>query len=92
MLAPLTAIDSGSPRPSTNNLRLRPFTPAVGWVPACALGCQRRFAHGSVRGLPLPYNVVHTVVLGQTGLPELLEETGSMPDLEVLMHRTGRTV
>lgn len=90
-MAPLTAIDSGAPRPSTNKLRLRPFFPPVRGVRTCAFGSQRRFTHGSVGRLPLPGNAVHAVILGQAGLPQLAEKACPIPVLKMLMHRTGRT-
>ena len=90
-MAPLTAIDSGSPRPSTSRLRLRPFFSPVGRVPTNAFGCKRRFAHGSVGCLPLPGDALHSVILGQASLPQFLEKTSPVPVLKVLMHRARRT-
>jgi hypothetical protein len=42
--------------------------------------------------LPFPGDALHLVILGQTGMPEGQEETGTKPIPEVLVHGTGTAV
>src|SRR5208283_3136572 len=65
-LAPLATIDSGTPRPSTNKLRLRPFFSPIRGVGPHALHRQRSFGHGPVHALPVPGYAFHLVILGQS--------------------------
>jgi len=89
-LAPLTASNSGTPRPSTNKLRLRPFFPPIRGVRSHALLPPRRFSHRPIGALPLPGYALHAVIFGQAGLPQSKKESGLLPVLKILMHRAGR--
>ena len=91
MFAPLTASDSGTPRPSTRRLHLRPFFPLVGGVGTHRLLRCRSFVLGSVDALPAPGYAFHLVVLGQPGPPYLKEKTCLLPALEMSVHCAGGT-
>jgi len=89
-LAPLATSDSGTPRPSTNKLRLRPFFSPIRGVWSHAFDGQWRFSHGPVDTLPLPGDALHTVIFSQPCLPQLQEKTRLLPVLKILVHRAGR--
>src|SRR5664279_3170290 len=63
VFAPLATSESGTPIPSTNRLRLRPFFSPIRGVGAHAFGCKRRFVHRAVDTLPIPCNGFHQYVL-----------------------------
>jgi hypothetical protein len=88
-LAPPATSDSGTPRPSTRRLRLRPFFPPVGGVRPCTLLRQRSFARGPVYALPFPGDALHLVVFGQSRLPETKKKARLLPALKMRMHCAG---
>src|SRR5450759_5406961 len=77
--APVTMIDSGTPRPSTNRWRLLPFFPPIRRVWPDGFLCQRCLHHRPVDTLPSPRNAFTVVVLRQSGLPQGFEHAGFLP-------------
>src|SRR5512134_1252201 len=88
-LAPVTMIDSGTPRASTSSIRLLPFFSPVRGVGPHRLLCQRRLQHCPVDALPSPGNALHLVVLGQPSLPQRQEQARLLPLQEPLVDRAG---
>ncbi len=88
-LAPVTQIDSGTPRASTRRCRLLPFFSPVRRVAADGLLSKRRLQHGAIDALPSPGNALHLVVLREPGSPQGQEEPLLQPCPEIPVHRAG---
>jgi len=84
-LAPLTASDSGTPRPSTNKLRLRPFFSPLRPIRSPPRQGQRGFHQGPVVALPVPGNALQIIVLSQSRPPQRRKETRPVPLLKMLV-------
>jgi len=84
-LAPLATSDSGTPRPSTNKLRLRPFFSPIRRVGPPALDRQRSLHHRPIDALPVPGNALPLVILGQPRSPQPQKKTGPVPLLKMLV-------
>ena len=86
-LAPLTASDKGTPRSSTNTLRLLPFFSPIRRIGANRFPRQWRFDVGTVGSLPMPRYALHIVVFRQSFQPQVAKESGPCPLLELVMKR-----
>ena len=78
-LAPVTMIDSGTPRASTSSIRLLPFFSPVSGVGPHRLLCQRRLQYCPVDALPSPGDALHLVILGQPACHSAQEHTRLLP-------------
>ena len=87
--APVTTSDNGTPRPSTSRWRLLPFFPPIRRVASHGLLRQGRLEHRPVNALPAPRDALQVIVLGQSRLPQILEESGLGPLHELLVHGAG---
>jgi len=87
LLAPVTTIDSGTPRPSVNKWRLLPFFPPIGRVTTNCLERQGCFDQSTIDTLPTPGNTFHLVVFGKPRTPKRYEKTSPHPVHEVSMNR-----
>src|SRR5450631_847478 len=81
-------IDSGTPRASTNSIRLLPFFPPIRGVWPDRFLRQRGFHQSPVHALPAPGDALHVVVLGQPGLPQDAEESSALPLQEAFVDCT----
>src|SRR6476469_8139132 len=81
--------DNGTPRPSTRRWRLLPFFPPIRRVGPDGFLRQRSLHQRAVDALPSPRDALHVVVLGKSGLPQLLKEAGLLPLQEPLVNGTG---
>ena len=89
LFAPVTTIDNGTPRPSTNRCRLLPFFSPICWVVANSLSGKRRFDHGAVYTLPAPGYALHFVVFSKACPPEGNEESSPHPMHKMSMDGAG---
>src|SRR2546423_3618565 len=88
-LAPSTARPKGTPRPSTNWLRLTPFLArSVGVLPVF-FPPEGRLGHAPVHRQPGPVDALHVVVVQQPRLPELEEDAVGDPLLEAVVGGGG---
>jgi len=91
LLAPVTTIDSGTPRPSVNKWRLLPFFSAIGRVTTNCLERQRCFDQSTIDTLPTPGNTFHLIVFGKPCTPKRYEKPSVHPVHEVGMNRAWAT-
>src|SRR3990172_2175239 len=93
LFAPVTTIESGTPRPSTSRWRLLPFFPPVGRVSTNCLKGKRSFDHGAIDAFPAPGDTLHRIIFGKSGAPEGNKEAGSHPVHEMCVDgaRTAKT-
>ena len=87
LLAPVTTIDSGTPRPSVNKCRLLPFFPPVGRVTTNCLEGQRCLDQSTINTLPTPGDTFHLMVLSKPRTPKSYKKTSPHPVHEVSMNR-----
>ena len=87
-VAPVTMIDSGTPRPSTSRWRLLPFFPPIRRIWPHGFLCQRRLHHRSVDTLPSPRNAFQVIVLRQPGLPQGFKHASLLPLQKALVNGT----
>src|SRR3989304_1567434 len=90
-LAPVTMIDSGTPRSSTRSIRLLPFFPPIRRVGSDRFLSKRCLDHGPVDALPSPSDALHLVILGQARLPESHENASLCPFEKAFVDRAGTT-
>lgn len=84
LFAPVTTIDSGTPRPSVNKWRLLPFFPPVGRVATNCLKGQGCFDQSTVDTLPTPGDTFHLIVFGKPCTPKRYKKTSPHP-----LHKMG---
>lgn len=87
--APVTTIDSGTPRPSTKRWRLLPFFSPIGRVWTNRLTGKRGFYHDAVYALPSPGDSLHLIIFGKSFSPEGNKKTCFHPAQKMGMDCTG---
>src|SRR3970282_1534280 len=88
-LAPITMIDSGTPRASTRSIRLLPFFSPIRRVGSDRFLSKWRLEHGPVDALPSPSDALHLIILGQTRLPQSHEHPSLCPFEKAFVDRAG---
>jgi hypothetical protein len=75
-LAPVTTIDTRTPRPSINKWRLRPFFPPIGRIATKFSEHQWCVEQSSINTLPTAGNPFHVIVFGKPHTPKRYEKPG----------------
>ena len=87
--APVTTIESGTPRSSTRRCLLLPFFSPVCRVATNALLSKGSFNHCAIYALPTPGYAFHVIVLCKTRSPKCKEKACTLPSCKMSVDCAG---
>ena len=89
LLAPVTIMDSGTPRASTRIWRLLPFFSPIRRIRSYSFLGERSLDRSSVNALPSPSDAFHLIVFSKPCTPKSQEKAFFQPYSEILVDRAG---